>query len=417
MKTSLGSFSALFLSTLLFIMGNGALGTFLGIRLTQAGHPATTTGMVMACYFFGLLSGSFLCRGLIQKVGHIRSFAAFAAGSTAAILIHGLYFDPYAWGLLRWITGICTIGIFMVIESWLNECTDPGSRGRVFSIYMVVTYLGIGAGQQFLNFSNGNGPEVFFICAILLTLSLVPITVTRSVHPKLSEPGTYNLILLIKRSPVGFLGCLTAGLINSAFYGLAPVFCTHIGLSVREVSGVMSATVLGGLSLQWGIGALSDRFDRTLLMPALGFLVALVCVIPLLYSNGGYFWLLFEMGLFGGLAFAIYPLSVARAHDRFKGKNIVSVSAGLLLSYSIGATLGPILASGCMAFLKNPHGLFFYWFIVSILFAFLILYLRYRELVKIVPVESQTAFIPMKNAAAVVTPLDPRVDLDAPKIH
>ena len=57
------------------------------------------------------------------------------------------------------------------------------------------------------------------------------------------------------------------------------------------------------------------------------------------------------MGLFGGLVFAVYPVSVARTQDVFQGKEALAVSSAMLLCYSIGAIFGPILASAGMAIL------------------------------------------------------------------
>ena len=165
------------------------------------GFSTQMTGLILAAYFLGLVSGSFFCHRLIQLVGHIRSFAAFAAVTTAIVMLHGLYFSPIAWGILRFLTGIATIGLYMVIESRLNECTSPDIRGRIFSIYMVLTYLGIGIGQQLLNVGDVRGHALFFVTGLLLSLCLVPVVITRSVHPKLPETTHFNLIALFKKHP------------------------------------------------------------------------------------------------------------------------------------------------------------------------------------------------------------------------
>ena len=129
-----------------------------------------TSGIVLSCYYTGLLAGSFFCGHLIERVGHIRAFTIFAAGTTAAALLHGLYLSVPFWGLLRFLCGATTFGMFMVIESWLNECTEPGFRGRVFSIYMTLSYLGIGIGQQLLSIGDSARPDAFVIAGILFSL-------------------------------------------------------------------------------------------------------------------------------------------------------------------------------------------------------------------------------------------------------
>ena len=155
MVSTLFSFGALFASAMFFLMGGGVLNTQLSLRMTQAEFSTPAIGITMACYFLGLVAGYFLCHRLIHRVGHIRSFAVFAAATTVIIILHGFYISGIFWAILRLINGVTVFGLFMIVESWLNECSQPQNRGRVFSIYMTLTYIGIGIGQLFINFGNG----------------------------------------------------------------------------------------------------------------------------------------------------------------------------------------------------------------------------------------------------------------------
>jgi MFS family permease len=91
MASTLIAFGGLFTSTLFFLMGTAVLGTQLSLRMAQEGFSTPTIGMTLACYFLGLVFGYFLCDRLIQRVGHIRSFAVFAAATTIIIILHGTY--------------------------------------------------------------------------------------------------------------------------------------------------------------------------------------------------------------------------------------------------------------------------------------------------------------------------------------
>ena len=173
----------------------------------------------------------------------------------------------------------------------------------------------------------------------------------------------------------------------------------------------MSVTVFGGFAVQWIVGIISDRFDRTRILLIIGGLIALFSFIIVLNTGASYLRLLVEMGLFGGLVFAVYPVSVARTQDVFQGKDAVAVSSALLLCYSIGAILGPILASAAMEIIQNPFGLFVYWSLVAGVFALITIYLRHKERILIVPVGAQVNFIAMKNTSSVAMALDPRTDV------
>lgn len=135
---------------------------------------------------------------------------------------------------------INTFGAFMVMESWLNACTDSHHRGRVFSIYMTLTCLGIGIGQQLLNVSDVQGQTLFIIAGIIFALCLVPVSATGGVHPSLPERKPFHFISIFRRAPLGMLGSMAAGLTNSTFYAMMPVACTDIGLPLRQLSWIMS---------------------------------------------------------------------------------------------------------------------------------------------------------------------------------
>jgi len=413
MVTMLLSFGALFTSALFFLMGGGVLNTQLSLSMTREGFSTPTIGTTLACYFLGLVFGYFLCHRLIQRVGHIRSFAVFAAATAIIIILHGLYISAVFWATLRFINGITSFGLFMVVESWLNECTQSQTRGRVFSIYMTLTYMGIGIGQQLLNLGGQSGQNLFLIAALLYSLSLIPVCVTRSVHPELPQPTRYTFKALFQKVPLGMLGCFAAGLVNSAFFSMAPVFGTKIGLSVLQLSWFMSTTVIGGFAVQWIIGVVSDRYDRTLILVIVACLTALLSCGIVMRDATSFYGLLVEMAVFGGLIFAVYPVAVARANDVFEGKDAVAVSSALLLCYSIGAVFGPILAAAVMTLLKTPYGLYVYWSSVAGVFAVITVYLKLRERITVVPVSEQVNFVPMKNTSSVAMVLSPRADLDS----
>ncbi|MFH1983461.1 MAG: MFS transporter [Pseudomonadota bacterium] len=413
MVSTLTSFLALYSAVFTLLMGVGLLGTFLSLRMTMAGFSTEVIGLILAAYYVGLVLGSFVCQRLVARVGHIRTFAALAAVATAAVMLHGVFFSAWAWGLLRLVTGIATMGLYMVIESWLNECTEPRYRGRVFSIYMVLSYLGIGIGQILLNLADPALPTHFFIAGMLLALCLVPVSLTTAISPSMPAPARFNLLVILKKAPLGMVGCLTAGLINSAFYAMGPVFGHGIGLSVAQLSLLMGATVLGGLLLQWPVGLISDRFDRTLVLPALAVMVSAISALVVFTAGLSFGGLLVIMVCFGGVFFTIYPVAVARSHDLFDAGEVVSVSAGLLLCYGIGASVGPVVAAFVMNAVSNPYGLFIFMAVVPLMYAAMAHFLRRREMIEIVPVAAQAAYMPMMRTSAVVIAIDPRVEPEA----
>ncbi|MDA3787488.1 MAG: MFS transporter [Desulfobacula sp.] len=412
MKSILKSFIALYASMLLLAMSLGLLATVLSLKLTIEGFSTQMTGLILTSYFIGSVTGAIYCRPMIRNIGHIRAFTAFAALATAMIMLHGFYISAFAWAIFRFFTGIATIGLFMVIESWFNECAQPQTRGRVFSIYMVMCYLGGSVGQQLLNIGDIKDQTLFFVIGFLLVSCIIPIALTRSIHPQMPKTEPVKLKIILKRAPLGILGCFTAGLTNSAFYTMGPVFCHQTNLSVSQISYFMAITVLGGLLFQWPLGLFSDRFDRSKVIPFLGGVFAVISALMIVASQGQFGVFMAATAMFGGIMFTIYPASVARAHDMFEPKDVVNVSSALLLFYGIGAVIGPIAASSVMELLDTPYGFFIYFSGISAIYALVSLFLRHKEIARIIPVEDQVDFMIMKHTTQMALQIDPRSEVD-----
>lgn len=357
MVSTLSAFFSLYNAVFLLLAGIGLLSTFLSLRMTLEGYSATVVGMVMSGYFVGLIAGSFVWNRFIERIGHIRAFAVFAAMCAVCVMVHGLWISPVVWGVLRIITGAVVIGLYMVIESWLNASARPDERGRVFSVYMLITYMGLGVGQFLLMIADVNRPDYFMVLGILFSLSLIPVATTRSAHPALPERASFNLPGIIRKAPLGMAGCLVAGLLNSAIFSLGPVFAYRIGLSVNSISLFMGFVILGGMVFQYPVGMLSDRLDRARVLGALGLAVGISSLLIVFFPEDSIFLLIFSV-FYGGLAFTIYPVAVAHANDRFKPAEIVGGSAALLLSFGVGGSIGPSLSALFMGPLLGPKGLF-----------------------------------------------------------
>ncbi len=413
MTSILKSFIALYTSMLLLSMSLGLLATFLSLRLTIEGFSTQMTGLILTSYFVGSVTGAIYCRPLIRNVGHIRAFSVFAALATAMIMLHGFYISALAWAIFRFFTGIATIGLFLVIESWFNECSQPHTRGRVFSIYMVMCYLGGSIGQQLLNLAEVKEQTLFFAIGFLLISCIIPVSLTRSIHPEMPETEPVRLKIILKKAPLGILGCFTSGLMTSSFYTMGPVFCHQkINLTVSQLSYFMTLTVLGGLLFQWPLGSFSDRFDRSKVIPFLGGVFAIISALMIAAVQCPFWVFTAATAIFGGFMFTIYPASVARAHDMFEPKDVVNVSSVLLLFYGIGSVTGPIVSSSVMELMDNPYGFYVYFSGVGAAYALIALFFRHKEIARIIPVEDQVNFMIMKHTTQMALQIDPRSEVD-----
>jgi MFS family permease len=105
-----------------------------------------------------------------------------------------------------------------------------------------------------------------------------------------------------------------------------------------------------------------------------------------------------------GLVFTIYPVAMARAQDNINKKDIVPLSAALIVFFGIGACFGPILASFVISKI-GPFGLYYYTAACSGLLGVVVLSLRNK-----LPrnFEEQVPYIPIPRTSPVVSTIDPR---------
>lgn len=396
-------FISLLIATTILTMGNGLMNSLLSINMRLQDYNNQIIGLVMSANYLGILLGVYFCQKIVQQVGHIRSFAVFAAVMTAVSLVHGLYMSAWLWAVLRLINGLCVTGLFMVIESWLNEKVEPVFRGRLLSIYMILVYFGIGSGQLLLNVSNVQGQTIFMIAAILFALCLVPISITRAVNPQPLEVPHYNLIKLFKLAPLSMLGTFIVGMINSSFYAMGPMFGLDIGLPVSQVSLFMSLTVWAGLLFQYPVGLFSDRLDRLTVLSALGFLVMLVSIGIVMLGRAG-LGVLLPLTVCFGIVFTIYPVAMARAQDNIDKEEIVPVSAALILFFGLGACFGPITASFLISKV-GPFGLYYFTAGCGGTLGMVVWSLRNKLPSNF---EEQVPYIPIPRTSPVVSNIDPR---------
>ena len=365
MLSAVGPVRSLLLAVFMLMAGSGFLATLLSIRLEAMGVAPLLIGSVATAYFAGLTIGSMRVFALVQRVGHIRAFTAFLSLYSASALSYAIIDEPIVWAGLRFVEGFCMAGIFVCVESWLNDRADSKSRGSVLSAYMIALYLGQAAGQFLLNVSDARPSAPFLAASILLSLAVLPIALTRMRAPTLENARPMPIFDLYRASPVGIVGAIATGVMLGAFYGLGGVYARGMGLALSDTALFMSAVILGGVLLQWPIGRLSDLIDRRKVIAGTMALTLAVSVwLVLIEGNSAI--LLLAGALFGGFSFSLYPLCVAHSNDHLAEKDRVSASGGLVLAYSVGAAAGPLLGAGAVGLFGAP-GLFMLVGLVALL--------------------------------------------------
>jgi MFS family permease len=344
------------------MLANGLQGTLLGVRAGVEGFSTFTTGIMMSGYFIGIFIGSFLAPYLVKRVGHIRVFSALASLASISILLHGVYIDPIGWTLMRIVTGICFAGIYVVTESWLNDRASNETRGKVLSVYMVLTTAGMGSGQFLLNLAEPSAIDLFILTSVIISFGLIPMLLTAKPAPTFGSSQTMSLIDLYKASPLAVIGNGLTGMAHGTIFGMGAIYASTVLGDVKSISIFMACFLIGGLITQWPIGYISDRVSRRLVMSVISAVAIAACIAAVMLPKGSELFFA-SILLLGGAAMPMYSICIAYANDRLEPHQIVGASGSLVMVSGIGLSTGPIIIAFFMDFYDMS---FFFWGIATI---------------------------------------------------
>jgi MFS family permease len=366
MRTQIGT---LIIATSGVQLANGFFGTFISLRVAIEDFDATMAGLVLSSYFAGFTLGALRCGRIIERVGHIRAYAAFAGLVVAATAAMPLLVGPLFWLVLRAVVGFGCAGLFITTESWLNAKAEPEERGRVFSVYMVGTFLALAVGQLLIGGAKIETAAPFTAIVALFAVALVMVSTTRAEPPEVTADAPLPFRQLSRAAPVAVVGCALSGLISSTFYALVPAWMHDEGIALETIAMSMLVAVLGGLAFQIPVGRLSDRFDRRLVLAALG-LGFTGAAVTLVHLPPSWSVVLPAAGLLGGFMSTLYPVCVANAHDRMPADRVVAVSGRLILVSGLGSVVGPLIGTSVMARF-SIDGVFYFMATAALLLALL----------------------------------------------
>ncbi|NLY34645.1 MAG: MFS transporter [Alcaligenaceae bacterium] len=402
------SFLSLYTAILFLSLGTGLFNTYIALFLTQNNVSEVWVGLLMAAYYTGLVLGARTGHKLIVYVGHIRAYAIAAAIVAIMVLMQTIVSNITLWLFFRVVVGMAMVTQYMILESWLNDQSDSTTRGSIFSFYMIMSSLGLVLGQASISVFPSLDHTPLIVVAIATALCLIPVAMTRRVHPVIHSQAPIKFQVFIRLVPMSMFILFMAGCITGTFYSLAPVYGIKLGLDTNQIAMFLSVCVMAGVLFQWPMGWLSDRVDRVKLIGINVFLLTLVTIPLYGYWSVSFPLVLLLVAIVGILQFTIYPLAIAFANDHVEPGLRVGLSGVLLMVYGVGAGLGPVVAGKLM----DVGGAGMFYIFTSACAFILTLFIRRQKVSGKYRVQ-QEPFVPMPvdiQPAPAVQDLDPRVD-------
>ncbi|MPV85584.1 MFS transporter [Ostreibacterium oceani] len=395
---------SLFLGLGLVFGGQGLLYTLVTYRGRLEGFSTVELGFLMSAYFMGYFVGSWRGMKIIASVGHVRVFGALASAASVIFLLLfmvpeffetiGLgktqgYIKPtyYSWFILRLINGFAAAVILIIAESWLNEMSDNQSRGKNLSLYMMFSWGAPILGNFLLWFIPAESNTLFILGSIFVSMAAIPILMSAKSVPDFSFPDTVSLKLLYKISPVGLVGCFLAGCIHGNFIYSSSLFAVSVFPAQQNFgASIASIIIAAGIFAIPFSGLISDKYDRRKVLLVISIFGCVFTIMALLITDMSQISLYIWLAIIGTMVLPTYSLSVAHMNDWLAPKQMISASATLVLVYSVGMIITPLLTGKAIAFF-GPNA---YFYLTLSIFAVLTLFCAYRMAVSDAPIVSDS---------------------------
>lgn len=411
MFPALYSISALLMSIAFLMLGHGLMLLLLPLYASTIEFSDSQIAWTGSAYFIGFVTGCMATPYMLKRVGHIRSFAVLATTYSILVILFPLIPNFWTWLVFRLAVGASISGLYIIVESWLSDRSEPRSRGSILSVYTMLNMLMVMTGQQLLNLGNLDTIVLFALAAVFISLSIIPVSLTLSLAPAEIHHVRPNVKNLSTHSPVAFFSSIVAGLVTGAFWSLAPLYASEMGFDNRTLTVFISAAVLGGACWQWPLGWLSDTVDRRIVIMNValaGALVSSVFVIMTLFEASFSGWTaLVASFLWGGSCMTLYALGLAHANDNAEPSEFVSIGSAMLITLGISSAIGAPLAAVAMNAI-GPSGLYVFSTICLFILVLIVILRRYQREDTLTDEEKDSFQAATDIAGPTIYEIDPR---------
>jgi len=343
----------LFISLGVLFAGHGLSQTFVPVYASRMGWSEGNIGVIGSAYFLGFVIGCLTVPKLLSRAGHIRVFMTMTGMTSASILLLSDLQHIAAWIGLRFLGGWCLAAIYTAAESWINENAENGQRGRLISIYVLVSLVGMASGQVL--FSLIQLEHLFALAALLILFALVPIGLFCDDQPMALKEKTIRMRSLRKVSLLARAGMFVSGVVTGSIWAMTPLLIEGSQFDMSCSGIIMMAVILGGAAFQLPAGIAADRFGRLHVTKIVVLSCLVISMAGLFVPFNNIFELALIMFLLGGTSLSLYTLASAEANDRSELSR-VEIATALLLMNGLGSVIGPLLTGLIMSWI--PLGLF-----------------------------------------------------------
>ena len=328
--------------------------TVLVIIQKYAGYSEFTIGVVASFGPLGLIFSGFFTTKLLKKFGFYKIIfiATSIQGFCIAIMLE--FLNPINLAFWFFILGMMGGLTWMTMDTWVNVVSNNSNRGKSIGIYNSSVTTGLAMGPLIVGLFGISDRGPLIICLLLISLKIgVLISIKKYVNQvSIPDQSTKMKFSIIFISPFIFLAIFFAGIEDSAFLSLFPAFMLNDFFSEKQIGIYIFVGGIFGVLCQPFVGALSDHFNKRLLVFAL-LLAHVSWLILLKFSNSNEILIIIALMISGFASTSLYTVTLAYLGERINVSDIAFATSLFIIIYEIGEYIGPIIVGFNMNFFGN----------------------------------------------------------------
>ena len=354
-----GGLIALFAATFLELCGLFMYGPLLLFTLKARGLDSAWIGLFGATQWLGMALATPFTAGWVRRLGARRALLLAAAVPLAACAGINLSDSVPLWAALYLIAGMAGALRWIVAEAMVAELAPPERRGRIVGLFETMVGLTFVVGPACLSALTGAGLDASWIrwlAVALLAAALLLSLRVPALHSHLEDdgarPGLSGILDALRDAPTVMAAGLIGGFFEAGLSSVLPLYGLAIGLGAALAALLVSASGLGSAVMMVPVGELVDRFGRQAVWKLCALVnLAATLLLPWVGEAGALAWLIAL--LWGGAGGGLYTVAMIDIGHRHQGVALVSATAVLVMSYTLGGMMAPAL--GGMALQWSPQ--------------------------------------------------------------
>jgi len=144
----------------------------------------------------------------------------------------------------------------------------------------------------------------------------------------------------LRTAPTIVLGAGVFAAFDNIMLSFLPLFALDRGLTQHRALAAVVIVFAGDATLQFAAGYLADRFGRARVHRLSGYALWLMLPALPVAIDVPILWELY-LYVLGGVAGAIYTLSMVTSGERFSGAALLRASGFIALSWNLASSVGP----------------------------------------------------------------------------